>query len=86
MAKKPNIQSVEERLAEIDRVILNTSQRGCELIRSGAPVSEIDVITQFLQDLYRRRDIILIELKKAGVAEKEAYQHIRFNEKGGLDS
>ena len=85
MAKKVNPQSVEERLADIDRVILNTSQRGCELIRSGAPVSEIDVITQFLRDLYRRRDVILNELKRAGIAEKEAYAHIRFNQKGGLD-
>ena len=84
--KKVKVQSVEERLMEIDQVIINTSQRGCELIRSGAPVSEIDVITQFLKDLYRRRDVILMELKKAGITEKEAYEHLKFNEKGGLDN
>ena len=84
--EKVKMQSVEERLAEIDRVILNTSQHGCELIRSGAPVSEIDVITQFMRDLYRRRDGIIMELKKAGITEKDAYAHIRFNQRGGLDS
>ena len=82
---KINPQTVEERLADIDRVILDTSQRGCELIRSGAPVSEVDVVTQFLKDLYRRRDVILLELKKTGITEKEAYAHLRFNKKGGLD-
>ena len=76
-AKKPSIQSIEERLMDVDRVILNTSQQGCELLRNGAPVSEVDVITDFLRSLYRRRDIILIELQKQGVTEKQAYDHIR---------
>ena len=76
------VQTVEERLAEVDTVILNTSQRGCELLRSGAPVSEVDSVTEFLRSLYRRRDIILNELKKKGVSEKQAYEHLR-NEEGG---
>ena len=75
--KKPRVQTVEERLIEVDRVILETSQRGCELLKLGAPVSEVDVITEFLRSLYRRRDVILGELKKAGVTEKQAYEHIR---------
>lgn len=75
--EKPTIQSVEERLAEVDRVILNTSQQGCELLRIGAPVSEVDTITEFLRSLYRRRDTILFELNRRGISEKMAYEHIR---------
>lgn len=71
------VQPPEERLAEVDRVILNTSQQGCELLRLGAPVSEVDSVTEFLRSLYRRRDVILLELKKAGVTEKQAYEHLR---------
>ena len=77
-------QSVEERLAEIDRVILTTSKEGCDLLRNGAPVSEVDVITTFLRDLYNRRDTILFELKKLGITEKEAYKHLRNQEEGGV--
>ena len=75
--EKPTIQSVEERLAEVDRVILNTSQQGCELLRIGAPVSEVDTITEFLRSLYRRRDTILFELNRHGISKKMAYEHIR---------
>lgn len=74
---KPTIQSVEERLAEVDRVILSTSQQGCELLRLGAPVSEVDTITEFLRTLYRRRDTILFELNRRGISEKMAYEHIQ---------
>lgn len=70
-------QSVEERLAEVDRVILTTSKEGCDLLERGAPVSEVDVITSFLRELYSRRDTILFELKKLGITEKEAYRHLR---------
>ena len=77
MRSKPTIQSVEDRLAEVDRVILNTSQQGCELLRLGAPVSEVDTITEFLRTLYRRRDTILFELNRRGISEKMAYEHIR---------
>lgn len=77
MKKVVKVQPVVERLAEIDTVILNTSQRGCELLRNGAPVSEVDSVTDFLRSLYRRRDVILAELKKAGVTEKQAYESIR---------
>lgn len=77
MKHKPTVQSIEERLMEVDRVILQTSKQGCDLIWIGAPVSEIDRITEFLHSLYRRRDIILIELGKQGVSEKQAYEHIR---------
>lgn len=73
---KPTIQSVEERLMEVDRVIMETSKQGCELIKLGAPVSEVDTITEFLRSLYRRRDIILIELGKLGVTERQAYGHL----------
>lgn len=83
MKRRVNIQSPEERLVEIDTVILNTSQRGCELLRSGAPISEVDSVTEFLQSLYRRRDIILTELKKAGLSEKQAYDKIRGKDGGG---
>lgn len=74
---KPSIQSIEERLMEIDRVILETSQQGCELLRLQAPVSEVDVLVDFLRTLYQRRDVILFELRKQCISEKRAYEHIR---------
>ena len=76
MARVIKIQSVEERLAEVDRVILNTAEHGCALLRSGAPISEVDSATEFLRTLYRRRDVILNELKKAGVTKKRAYEDL----------
>lgn len=70
-------QELEARLADVDRVILNTSQHGCELIRKGAPTSEIDVDVEFLRHLYRRRNTILFELEKAGITEQAAYSHLK---------
>lgn len=75
--KKINVQSVEQRLKEIDELIMNVSASGCEKIRHGAPVSEIDVDVEFLHKLYDRRDVIIWELKKIGISEKEAYAHLR---------
>lgn len=72
-----HIQSPEERLADVDRVILDTCKRGSELLANGAPVSEVDVQVDFMRHLYQRRDLILNELKRAGITEKEAYAHIR---------
>lgn len=72
-----NIQSAEERLAEVDRVIMNTSSKGCEMLRNGDPIAAVDSMTEFLRSLYRRRDLILWELKKAGITEAEAYAHLR---------
>ena len=77
------IQSPEERLIEVDTVILNTSQRGCELLRSGAPISEVDSVTEFLRNLYRRREVILTEVAKAGMSEKQIYDKIRGKDGGG---
>lgn len=82
MKRKVDIQSVEQRLAEVDRLILNVSEEGCAKIRRGAPVSEIDVDVNFLRTLYRRRDMILHELKKAGISENEAYAHLRTGTEG----
>lgn len=82
MKKIVNVQPPEERLIEVDRVILNTSQQGCDLLRRGAPVSEVDSAIEFLRTLYRRRDVILAELKKKGISEKQVYDQIR-NVDGG---
>lgn len=62
---------------EIDRLILEVSTAGCEKIRRGAPVHEIDVEVEFLRKLYSRRDIIIVELKKAGFVERDIYAHLR---------
>lgn len=72
-----HVQPPEERLADVDRVILETCKRGCELIESGASVSDVDVQVDFMRHLYQRRDLILNELKRTGVTEKEAYAHLR---------
>lgn len=82
MSRRIEPQSVEQRLAEVDRLILNVSEEGCAKIRRGAAVSEIDVDVNFLRTLYRRRDVILHELKKAGISESEAYAHLRSGMEG----
>ena len=74
---KPYIQPPEERLAEVDRLIVDTAKRGSELICTGAPVSEVDVQVNFMRHLYQRRDLILNELRRAGLTEKDAYAHLR---------
>jgi len=74
------IQSIEDRLREVDRVIMNTSEHGCTLIRNGAPLSDIEAQTEFLRHLYHRRDTILNELKRAGVSVQAAYEHIKARE------
>lgn len=83
MRHNVKVQSPEERLIEIDAVILNTSQQGCDLLRRGAPISEVDSVTEFLCSLYRRREVILNELKKNGISEKQVYDHLRNNGEGG---
>ncbi len=77
MRRKVEIQSIEQRLLEVDRLIMNVAESGCAKIRCGAPVSEIDVDVEFLRSLYRRRDVIIFELKKAGITEGQAYSHLR---------
>lgn len=74
---KPYVQPPEERLAEVDRIILETCRRGSELIAGGAPVAEVDVHVNFMRHLYQRRDLILNELRRAGVTEKDAYAYLR---------
>ena len=76
-----NIQSIENRLEEVDRVILNTSQKGCEMLRNGGPVSAVDSRAELLGSRYRRRDLSRCGLRKAGITESEAYAHLR--SKGG---
>lgn len=69
MRKMPKtVQSVNERLAEINRVIINTSHDACELMKRNAPASEIDSITGFMDELFKRREVILWELRKAETA------------------
>ena len=69
MKKKPDFQSMEKQLFEVDRLIMEVSSSGCEKIRRCAPVSEIDVDVEFMRSLYRRRDTIIWELKKLGITE-----------------
>lgn len=79
------IQNIEERLFEVDRVIISTSTDGCRLIERGAPVSEVDNIVGFLQELYKRRESILWELKKTGSTATEAYAHFRARKEGHVE-
>lgn len=69
----PKIQSIEERLLEIDQVIINTSHDASEMIKRSVLPSEIDSITGFLFELFKRRNMILWELNKAGGNIKDAY-------------
>lgn len=77
---KPYVQPPEDRLAEVDRLIVETAKRGSELIMRHANVAEVDVEVDFMRHLYQRRDLILNELKKSGVTEREAYAHLRSKE------
>lgn len=84
MRKKVEVQSIEQRLLEVDRLIANVAESGCEKIRRCAPVSEIDADVEFLRKLYGRRDTIIWELKKAGITEGQAYSHLRTWQDGVL--
>ena len=77
---KPYVQPPEDSLAEVDRLIIETARRGSELIMRHASVAEVDVEVDFMRHLYQRRDLILHELKKSGINEREAYEHIRQKE------
>ena len=74
---KPYVQPPEERLAEVDRIILETAKRGSELIMMGAPTPDVDAEVNFMRHLYQRRDLILNEMKRVGLTEKDAYDHLR---------
>lgn len=67
------IESKIDQLMDINRQIFETAQKGAELIRSGASPSRIDVESDFLRTLFRRRETILCELKKQGITERELY-------------
>lgn len=76
MKRPVTIQSLADRLREVDRVIFETSMTGCELIRNRASIKDVDVQTGFLRHLYGRRDMILFEAKKGGFGENDLYEHL----------
>lgn len=76
------IGRLEHELREISGVILRTSTEGCELIRRGAPLGEINSVVDFLRTLFGRREIILHELKKAGGSERDAVRRMKETEVG----
>lgn len=71
------IQSLDDRLLEIDKLIIITSSDGCKLIQNSAPTSDIDSLTGFLQELFKRREMILWEMRKAGSTMSESYSRLR---------
>ena len=81
MRQPVTIQSLSDRLREVDRVIFETSMTGCELIRNRASIKDVDVQTEFLRHLYGRRDMILFEAKKGGFAENDLYEHLEASAK-----
>lgn len=81
MRQPVTIQSLSDRLREVDRVIFETSMTGCELIRNRASIKDVDVQTEFLRHLYGRRDMILFEAKKGGFGESDLYEHLEASAK-----
>jgi len=71
--KRPEItrEGLKKELLDLNQLILNTSIEGCERIRKRESMSAINSALDFLRNLWRRRDIILHELGKMGVDEKE---------------
>lgn len=70
--EKDRQAALEKELRELHGVILRVSVEGCERIERHEPVSEINSAVDFLRSLWSRRDMILHELKKLGVSEREA--------------
>lgn len=73
-----NIHGVEienkvDQLMDINRQIFITAQKGAELIKAGASPSRIDIESDWLRTLFRRRETVLRELEKQGVTERELY-------------
>lgn len=62
-----------DQLRELDKQILDTSLKGAELIHAGAHPDRVGVEIDYLRTLWRRRDIVLHELKKQGRTERELY-------------
>ena len=78
MSVKP--EAICKELMEINKTILRVSLEGCERIRKMEQAHEINVTVDFLRTLWRRRDIIINELRKAGVSEAELIR--RMEEEG----
>ena len=68
---------LENELREISGVILRTSMEGCELIRRGAPLSEINTALDFMRTLFGRREMIIHEIKRVGGSERDAVRRLR---------
>ena len=68
---------LENEPREISSVISRTSMEGCELIRRGAPLSEINTALDFMRTLFGRREIIIHEIKRAGGSERDAVRRLR---------
>ena len=67
------IESKIDQFMDINRQIFETAQKGAQLIQAGAAPSRIDIESETLRVLFRRRDEIRHELRKQGISERELY-------------
>ena len=64
----------EAQLAEIDARIARVSRECCEDMERGAGLDAIDAHVTLLKGMYLSRELILVELKRAGGRVTEAYE------------
>lgn len=64
-----------EQVREIDAQIFRIAAEGAALIERRASVGQINAECEFLRTLFRRRDIIINEAKKAGLTERDLYKY-----------
>ena len=69
----------EAQLKEIDARIARVSRECCEDIARGAPVTWIDAHIALLKGLYNSREMIIVELQRAGGYVTDAYERRRNN-------
>ena len=58
------IQSFEERLCEINSVIISTASTAAKALEAGRPDGEINANIDFLRELFRRREILVHERRR----------------------
>lgn len=76
-AKKSRKEQLMDELDRTDALIAENEAKRAEMISRKAPISGFIDLQPFIMHVYKRRETLLWELKKAGGNEKELFDRRR---------
>ncbi len=67
------VQSIDERIAEIDAEIINVAGEAADVLKSSPTLAALDSRVAFLRTLFRRRDCLLSQYAQQGGEVRNLY-------------